>query len=208
MQTSYVFECNEKTSLLGLTESKADFGVDYDSHIGWRSSSSDGTYRILTVPAGATMRTFEWVCSIGGKDAVIKIWHQSTPKNELIDKYGIQHERCGLSRRIRFTYADKVILQDVLMRNDGCDQMPMAKLSSLYFGKAGYLKQSLSKVLGSAFSMTGRGILKNDKSIEYDILIDQQIINYLTHFEDARNLHTKLLPISAIELNDFLDTAK
>jgi hypothetical protein len=207
IQTSYLFECNEKTSVIGMAESKSDFETNYDTHEGWRSQSIDGSYRVWAVPSGATIRSFDWSCKIRGQDAVIKIWHQSTSKDELIDKYGIQHERCGAFRKLRFTYAGKVILQDILMQSDGCDLTPAPRLKTMYFSQTDILGSDLRRVLGRAFALEGRGISTVGKKLAYRILIDEattsHIEPYWVHVK-SRNLQTKQLPITENVFNNFL----
>lgn len=134
MQPSLVFECNEDASVMGMSISVSEFGRDYSTHPGFRSQSTDGKYKVWTVPAGQSLRTFEWSCRIDGQDAWIKVWHQSTPKNDLIDKYGILHERCGVFRKVQVIYADKVVLKDIFMESDGCEELKFT-LDTLYFAK-------------------------------------------------------------------------
>lgn len=135
LQESLLFECNEDAGVIGVSKSRSEFGQNYNTHPGFKAQSANGKYRTWTIAAvSSTTRDFEWICRIGNSNAVINVWHQTTPRDELIEKYGVKHESCGAFRKLRMKYGDKTIVQDEIMESDGCED-PKFTLDVFYFAK-------------------------------------------------------------------------
>lgn len=209
-QASLLFECNELTSTIGVGESIASF--DSNKSEEWNAKSADGKYRVWSVRLHGTNSTYEWSCKIQGKKAEIKIWSQATPKNELIDSYGTQHEKCGAFRKLRFSYDKKVILQDVLMKSDDCDENAHPILRTLYFSKQNKIKKKWNDLLPNAFELSGNGLSKYQNNARYAILIDGNGINYghyqVLDIENSPELQLQKLPITSKLFDQFLNINK
>ena len=209
-QASLFFECNEITSTIGVGESIANF--DSNKLEGWQAKSVDSKYRIWSVPMYGTDSTYEWSCKIQGKKAEIKIWSQITPKDELIDKYGAQHEKCGAFRKLRFTYDKKIILQDILMKSDDCDENSQPVLRTLYFSKLNKIKKKWNNLLSNPFELSGNGLSKNHDNTRYSILINGNGNNFgvyqILDIDNSRELKLEKLPVTSKLFDQFLNIKK
>lgn len=205
-QKTLLFECNENSSTIGFSESRADF--KHKKYDDWIAESVDKKYRVWSVPKYENDRTYEWMCKINFKDASIKIWSKKTPKNELMDKYDNNYEGCGEFRILNFTYDNKVILKDIIMEADSCDKNTPPILKTLSFSVNEYENTQQNSDSKSSFYLNGTGISKNLITYDYAILINSDVTSYGIRDRSKptkpRKANFYKLPITSDLFNQFL----